>query len=335
MKKLENTAIITSVSSITSHYVYDSFQKTIDGEETNFETLRIKELNIKKTVNGTETSLMKFVYSYHDNGHISQIDRYEDGFLTTMEWFLYDIYDQIYLYDNISCDPVTQEFSEILIYYEIDLRGNMKKISSSFYKEGYDMVYRDIDLTYETSGWIDQLVAVHITETGKEDKYYTVGGYDSIGNPSLYMGYEVNYQQRSITSLTDPRSGDSMNFKYNANGIRTYKKDFSGITTDYILEGTKIIKEIRSDGKVLQYFYDASDSIIGFSYNSTFYSYIKNLQNDIVAIADSNGNLIVKYAYDAYGNVIDIIDSSGIGLGTINPFRFKSYYYDVETNSTI
>ena len=40
---------------------------------------------------------------------------------------------------------------------------------------------------------------------------------------------------------------------------------------------------------------------------------------------------MVKYYYEGYGNLISIIDTSGIGLGTINPFRYRSYYYDNET----
>ena len=62
-----------------------------------------------------------------------------------------------------------------------------------------------------------------------------------------------------------------------------------------------------------------------------FYQYIKNLQNDIIAIADGNGTILVKDVYDAYGNILSITDTSGIDLGNINPFRFKSYYYDTET----
>lgn len=43
---------------------------------------------------------------------------------------------------------------------------------------------------------------------------------------------------------------------------------------------------------------------------------------------DNSGNIVVKYYYEGYGNLINIIDTSGIGLGTINPFRYRSYYYD-------
>ncbi len=59
--------------------------------------------------------------------------------------------------------------------------------------------------------------------------------------------------------------------------------------------------------------------------------YLKNIQNDIIGIIDSDGNLVVKYMYDAYGNIYNMIDNSGISLGTINPFRYRSYYFDNET----
>ena len=59
--------------------------------------------------------------------------------------------------------------------------------------------------------------------------------------------------------------------------------------------------------------------------------YLKNIQNDIIGIVDFSGNLVVEYIYDAYGNIINIIDESYLNIGTINPFRYRSYYYDIET----
>ena len=39
---------------------------------------------------------------------------------------------------------------------------------------------------------------------------------------------------------------------------------------------------------------------------------------------------MVKYTYDAWGNHT-ITDYTEFGLGSINPFRYRSYYYDTET----
>ena len=41
--------------------------------------------------------------------------------------------------------------------------------------------------------------------------------------------------------------------------------------------------------------------------------------------------LAATYAYDAWGNIIAGADYSGIGIDEINPIRYRSYYYDVET----
>ena len=54
----------------------------------------------------------------------------------------------------------------------------------------------------------------------------------------------------------------------------------------------------------------------GFNYNGEEYYYIKNLQNDIVAIADKNGTVVANYYYDAWGNVIQITGTAALnGMG--------------------
>jgi RHS repeat-associated protein len=194
------------------------------------------------------------------------------------------------------------------------------------YKEQDDGVYSDslLEFSYQTTGWKDILTAVTVDGITEY-----ISGYDSAGNPGYYRGYidGVTFENRNLVSLYSP--WDEFLYSYNASGIRT-AKNINGVITNYVLEGSKVIKETKA-GTVLQYYYDSSDEIVGFTYNGTTYVYLKNLQNDIVAIADASGNIIVKYYYDAYGNMLSMADSSRISLGTKNPFRFKSYYYDEET----
>ncbi len=77
--------------------------------------------------------------------------------------------------------------------------------------------------------------------------------------------------------------------------------------------------------------YNEVDDIIGFKYNNEVYYYIKNGQNDIIGILDNNYNKIVEYVYDSWGNILEIKDNSNNNIGLINPFRYRSYYYDNET----
>ena len=58
---------------------------------------------------------------------------------------------------------------------------------------------------------------------------------------------------------------------------------------------------------------------------------------DVTALVDTQGNVVVKYAYDAWGKVLSVTDGSGNAItdeyhvGNQNPFRYRGYYYDTET----
>ena len=132
-----------------------------------------------------------------------------------------------------------------------------------------------------------------------------------------------------------------MYFRYNADGIRTYKSHYDHNTgnmyhVDYVLDGTKIVSEhytheITNATYSINYYYDANDSVIGFNYNGTDYYYRKNLQGDIIAILNTSGTKVVEYTYNAWGEVLGVTGSLANTIGKINPFRYRGYYYDTET----
>ena len=85
----------------------------------------------------------------------------------------------------------------------------------------------------------------------------------------------------------------------------------------------------------LEFIYDES-GIAGLVYEGQTYLYRKDGQGNIRAILDSTGKVMVKYIYDAWGNHA-IQDANGedietaTHIGNLNPFRYRSYYYDTET----
>ena len=81
----------------------------------------------------------------------------------------------------------------------------------------------------------------------------------------------------------------------------------------------------------LHFFYDAQNKPAVVAYHGTPYSYVKNLQGDIVAILDSNKNVVVSYVYDAWGSPISCSGTMASTLGKLNPFRYRGYIYDEET----
>ena len=58
----------------------------------------------------------------------------------------------------------------------------------------------------------------------------------------------------------------------------------------------------------------------------------KNAQQDVIALLDSSGMVVVKYKYDAWGKCqTTVVDSTATEIANFNPFRYRSYYLDTET----
>ena len=69
-----------------------------------------------------------------------------------------------------------------------------------------------------------------------------------------------------------------------------------------------------------------------FVVNGSTYYYVRNVQGDIIKILDGNMEEVVEYKYDTWGNVIGMEGSDyGKWVGSLNPFRYRGYYYDDES----
>lgn len=96
-----------------------------------------------------------------------------------------------------------------------------------------------------------------------------------------------------------------------------------------------ISNRVNKQNNGIEFLYDNS-GVAGIVYNSATYIYRKDAQGKIVALIDSNGNVVVEYKYDAWGNhaVLDANGSditSATHIGMLNSFRYRGYYYDDET----
>ena len=133
-----------------------------------------------------------------------------------------------------------------------------------------------------------------------------------------------------------------LKFKYNADGIRT-NKIVDGVNHVYTLNGTQIVSEAWGNF-LLIYLYDESGAPIGMQYRTNSYAanvfdtfyFEKNLQGDIIAVYNADGDKIGSYTYDAWGNCTVTVVSGTTTLEknvvrSYNPFRYRGYYYDTET----
>lgn len=141
--------------------------------------------------------------------------------------------------------------------------------------------------------------------------------YDEVGNPLRYRNNGLTWTKgRQLSSYSTTR------FEYDGQGRRTKK---NSIVYTYDSRG-RLIKS--SDG--LEFIYDVT-GLTAVRYGGTVYTYAKDLQGNIVGLLDSQGHLVVEYFYDAWGNHIVRDDSGEVKIGEKNPFRYRGYYYDVET----
>ena len=180
--------------------------------------------------------------------------------------------------------------------------------------------------TYGDAAWKDLLTAYN----GESITY------DAQGNPLNYLGNTLTWEKsRQLKSLVNGEV--SCSYTYNTNGIRT-SKTVNGVKHTYTLDGTKILRETwpgidENSAAYTNYLfplYDNEENVCGILYNDIPYYFQKNLQGDIVAICSQDGETVARYTYDAWGCCTISEDTSEFNIATINPFRYRGYYYDAE-----
>ena len=252
--------------------------------------------------NSVKTPAGTYTYTYDNLGNITSISNGE--FTTTYE---YDSLNQL-VRENDEQNYRTYTYS-----YS---NGNITEKKEYEYTTGeLGDVLNAYTWKYEDGTWSDLLTDFDGTQFK----------YDEIGNPVNIGDSELTWNGRQLTNI----NGNDLNisYAYNGDGLRI-SKEVDGVKTEYFYNGSLLAGQKTGDD-VIVFMYDNNGDIFGFTYNGTEYYYVKNLQNDVTAITDSNGNIIVNYYYDAWGNPTGT--TGDFKLAEINPIRYRSYYFDEET----
>ena len=249
----------------------------------------------KNGVNSTER------YGYNEAGHIDIVT--ENGRIKVR-----------YTYDNL--DRLVRE----------DNKALGKTFTFLYDNGGNILLKREYAYTLETEKFEDiepvNEVAYGYADENRPDQLTSFNGeaiaYNENGMPTTYRGNTCTYKRATLLASLGCHT-----FDYDANGLRTRKND---ITYTYI--GGKLIREENS-GRTIDYIY-GNDGITGIKYNGTVYLFRKNVFGDVTHIYDIAGTLHARYIYDAWGNHT-VVNDTETEIGTINPIRYRSYYYDTET----
>ena len=292
-----------------SYTYYDSNR----GE--NFTTTKIKEETIGKDT---------YKYEYDTNGNITDIYKKVNNDWQRLYLYEYDEFNQLITF----CDYINQKQYR----YDYDEAGNiLTETVSRIGAHGQLYDSRVNAYGYDDANWGDKL-------TSYNGETIT---YDEIGNPLSYRdGMEMTWLNgRKLTTLQS--GNDSISYKYDSNGVRT-SKTVNGVEYTYEYLNGKLMHETRGE-KVFDYCYDANGQLYAVSYkansstNAVTYYFAHNWRGDITSIYDGNGNVVAKYEYDVWGNVLTVSNASNQEItdpnhiANLNPFRYRSYYYDSES----
>ncbi len=321
-----------SLSTMATFYedcAYYRYEVTKNGEIEKHTTSLVSSLTQRISTSSGATSSAVYSYIYDNLGNITKIKK--DGVI--INEYSYDKLGQLECEEDV--------VAGVAYVYYYDKAGNITRKDKYPYHPGtlmgdyinYLASYKETvaTYTYGNTSWGDMLTAYNGTAIT----------YDAIGNPTKWHNStSLAWEGRQLVGQTIKGLEDTFTYTYNSNGIRTQKKyydfDYCGYYTyDYVLDGSTIISETAyaDNTKIytLYYLYDESGSVQGFIYNNTYYYFQKNLQGDVVRILNSVGTLVTEYTYDACGTILTTTGSMASTVGRYNPFRFRGYYYDVET----
>ena len=150
-------------------------------------------------------------------------------------------------------------------------------------------------------------------------------------NPIVYRGMNLSWTKgRQLASVSS--SGKTVTFSYDPKGIRN-SKTVNGVKHDYVLEGTKLIRDAHNG---VDYLYDAEDQVCGMVYEGNAYYFYKNLQGDVIAITNAKGVEIARYSYDAWGVcTVTVKHAKFTEAAKANVFRYRSYFQSSEIDRFI
>ena len=309
-------------------------KRTVNGLATNYTYKDLEGNQTTTLVKSIETVGITHTYEYDSLGNITSI---YDGSKTTT--YKYDALNQLVRADN------PYENKTHIYTYE---NGNITEDKVYEYTTGNLPEYPEskTQYIYENVTWSDILTGVKKShfDNGVEiiDDRYSISS-DTIGNITNLNGSKYSWLGRQLQSISNSDNSNTT-YSYNADGQRIAKAVNSANGDEYnyryyyngdILAGYRLVIT-KSDGSStthnVAFMYDENGEAFGIEIGGKEYFYVKNAQNDVIAIVNSNNETVVSYQYDSWGKLLSCEDTSENDIVSfINPYTYRGYYYDSDT----
>jgi RHS repeat-associated protein len=244
-------------------------------------------------------------YQYNDGGLISSINDEEFGNATYS-----------YNYQGFIEKEIINGYQ---YSYQYDNNGNIISIIKSSSNTTSQTTGFVLSSNNSTSTKLEYSNNIKDLVTKINDDSITYSGL----YPLLYRGKHLSWNANRLIGC------DDYSFEYNDQNLLTKIKQNGNVVTSLYYEGNKLIKEVDSNYDYpIYYLYDNNDELYGLSYNNNVYFYIRDSLANILGLVDNQGEIVVKYQCNAYGELVSCNDYSNINLSEINKFLFKGYYYE-------
>ena len=360
----------------TEYYSYDdatdgsmTLFRTTSGQKTKFTYDALRRLQKTTVTDDSNNELYTVARSYYTSGSKTTTRteyfnyRMPNGSLIAGDRYVYDALGNIT--ELREAEPASGSSARrTKVRYTYDEQNQLRTETRYTYSSNTDTTGTSVTYTYnyDTAGNLQSVQKNGATvqtytygDSQWRDLLTKVGGttisYDASGNPknwyngTTYTGLTWK-NGRQLAQITT--GGRTSAYRYDADGIRTYKK-VGSVAHEYRTLNGKVVYEKSGSGstaKIMIFSYDAQGRPFAVKYSTNnggsyiTYFYALNQQGDVVKIfrslpsRDSNGNInglteavYATYTYDAWGN---ILSQSG-GMASTNPLRYRGYYYDSET----
>ena len=320
--KLDKVISYHEGTTLPKRFTYDIMSKSMHsgGEVCSF------YYENSKYENGNIVNIVEGGMRYNENPKNSEL-RLKSSLPTRLYTYNYDAFNRL-------TEEKNPEFGNLKYVYNNGMLGEVRKNGELIKKFSYNV------------GRLTEII-----NNGKINKI----SYDYFGNMLNNLRGNLKYNSRNqMESYEFYDTTESQyythsyrgKYYYNYQGVRYKKRWVEEITgmspqiknISYYLNGDTILGEDWTDDRgnitaKMRYFYD-SEGICGIRYDGYNFTLVRDSLGNISKVM-YKGKIIGEYLYDAWGNCkikeISVANERDRFVLNYNPFRYKSYYCDLES----